>query len=182
MTYKTDSDFIKGIIEGDQMALNILYKNHYTSVSYFIFNNNGSEQDAKDIYQEAFILFYEKLTLESLTLTCSIGTFLFAISRRLWLKRLTEKRKYINGLTSDFEDDFTDEDLISKNETEFSKMQSAMNIIGNPCKEILEDYYVNELSMNSISEKYGYTNSDNAKNQKYKCLVRLKKLFFQSAA
>jgi len=29
-----------------------------------------------------------------------------------------------------------------------------------------------------IAHRFGYTNADNAKNQKYKCLMRLKKLFF----
>jgi hypothetical protein len=29
------------------------------------------------------------------------------------------------------------------------------------------------------SEKFGYTNSDNAKTQKYKCLQRLKRYFFE---
>jgi hypothetical protein len=33
--------------------------------------------------------------------------------------------------------------------------------------------------MDEIAEKFGYTNSDNAKNQKYKCLQRLKKYFFE---
>jgi hypothetical protein len=32
--------------------------------------------------------------------------------------------------------------------------------------------------MPEITEKFGYTNVDSAKNQKYKCLMRLKKLFF----
>jgi len=32
--------------------------------------------------------------------------------------------------------------------------------------------------MNDIAKQFGYTNADNAKNQKYKCLMRLKKLFF----
>ena len=32
--------------------------------------------------------------------------------------------------------------------------------------------------MNVIAQEFGYTNADNAKTQKYKCLVRLKKLFF----
>jgi hypothetical protein len=34
--------------------------------------------------------------------------------------------------------------------------------------------------METIREKFGYTNADNAKNQKYKCLQRLKKLFFDA--
>ena len=32
--------------------------------------------------------------------------------------------------------------------------------------------------MIEIASFFGYTNADNAKNQKYKCLMRLKKLFF----
>jgi len=32
--------------------------------------------------------------------------------------------------------------------------------------------------MQEICERFGYTNADNAKNQKYKCLMRLRKLFF----
>jgi hypothetical protein len=32
--------------------------------------------------------------------------------------------------------------------------------------------------MQEIAAAFGYTNADNAKNQKYKCLVRLKKIFF----
>jgi hypothetical protein len=32
--------------------------------------------------------------------------------------------------------------------------------------------------MQDLTAEFGYTNADNAKNQKYKCLVRLKKLFF----
>jgi hypothetical protein len=32
--------------------------------------------------------------------------------------------------------------------------------------------------MQQLAEMFGYTNADNAKNQKYKCLMRLKKLFF----
>jgi hypothetical protein len=33
--------------------------------------------------------------------------------------------------------------------------------------------------MDEIAEKFGYTNADNAKTQKYKCLQRLKKYFFE---
>ena len=33
--------------------------------------------------------------------------------------------------------------------------------------------------MKQICDDFGYTNADNAKTQKYKCLQRLKKLFFQ---
>ena len=53
-----------------------------------------------------------------------------------------------------------------------------MENLGEPCKTILKDFYIYKLSMEEISDKFGYTNSDNAKTQKYKCLQRLKRTFF----
>jgi hypothetical protein len=43
---------------------------------------------------------------------------------------------------------------------------------------LLEGYYLNKKGMQELANQFGYTNADNAKNQKYKCLMRLKKLFF----
>jgi hypothetical protein len=57
-------------------------------------------------------------------------------------------------------------------------MHQALESLGEPCRSILKDFYLNSQSMENITEKFGYTNADNAKNQKYKCLKRLKKTFF----
>ena len=65
-----------------------------------------------------------------------------------------------------------------KLDNDFVMMDSAMKSLGEPCKSLLEAYYINKKHMVEIAEEFGYTNADNAKNQKYKCLMRLKKLFF----
>ena len=57
-------------------------------------------------------------------------------------------------------------------------MDRALNSLGEPCKSLLEGYYVKKMDMQNLAKEFGYTNADNAKNQKYKCLIRLKKLFF----
>ena len=57
-------------------------------------------------------------------------------------------------------------------------MHESLGQLGEPCRTILEDFFIRDFSMQQITEKMGYTNTDNAKNQKYKCLIRLKKLFF----
>ena len=61
---------------------------------------------------------------------------------------------------------------------DFILMEDAMNKIGEPCKSLLNAYYMSKKNMQEIASEFGYTNADNAKTQKYKCLVRLKKLFF----
>ena len=73
-----------------------------------------------------------------------------------------------------FEEDKTDE-----REEQFYAMNQALEQLGEPCRSILKDFYINGHSMEEITQKFGYTNADNAKNQKYKCLKRLKKSFFE---
>ena len=55
----------------------------------------------------------------------------------------------------------------------------SLSELGEPCSTLIQDFYISRLSMDEIAEKFGYTNADNAKTQKYKCLQRLKRLFFK---
>ena len=65
-----------------------------------------------------------------------------------------------------------------KRNSEFEMMDKAISSLGEPCKSLLEAYYLQKQNMQIIAANFGYTNADNAKNQKYKCLMRLKKIFF----
>ncbi len=65
-----------------------------------------------------------------------------------------------------------------KRNTEFAVMEKAMANLGEPCKTLLEAFYLNKKTMQEIATAFGYTNAENAKTQKYKCLLRLKKIFF----
>lgn len=87
-----------------------------------------------------------------------------------------------DGDIRDFQDYLPVEDEVDKQtdrDLQFTKMEGALALLGEPCKTIIEDFYMNDRSMQEICERFGYTNADNAKTQKYKCLQRLKKLFFQ---
>lgn len=175
----SDQEMLDGILSKDEEALRYLYKLYYPMILNFIINNNGTEQEAKDIYQEAVIIFYEKIQT-GILLSCKIKTFIYSICRRQWLKRLQEKSRYT--LRMDDVEEFinVESDVVQgeEKENDFHKMGESLNLLGEPCRTIVEDFYIKELTMDEIADKFGYTNSDNAKNQKYKCLQRLKKLFF----
>lgn len=178
--YESDDAVIEGIRRDDERALAYLYKLHYPMISHFILNNSGTDDEAKDIYQEGVIVFYEKIRGNSLELTCQIKTYLYSVCRRLWLKRLAEKGRFATSM-GDVEDYLMLEEDIpqqEENERQFDLMADAMGKIGEPCRSLLEDYYLHTQNMQDITEKFGYTNTDTAKNQKYKCLQRLKRLFF----
>jgi len=149
-------------------------------VQSFILNNNGSYDEARDIFQEAMIALYEKAQTESFVLTCQIKTYIYSICRRLWLKRLQQLGRYTTQVDSIEETVAVAEDMEAheKRNVEFAIMDRALNSLGEPCKSLLEGYYLKKMDMNALAREFGYTNADNAKNQKYKCLMRLKKLFF----
>lgn len=180
--YYFDELILAEIRKNNEVAIREMYKTHYPMVFNLICSNSGTEQEAKDIYQEAIIAFYERVQQPDFVLTCKIKTYLYAVSRRLWLKRLWEKKRYEgsiedNDTFSGIEEEMAD---FEEREKTFAMMKDALDELGEPCKSIIEDFYINDLNMEDIRTKFGYTNADNAKNQKYKCLQRLKKIFFSS--
>ena len=172
---------LRGLANNDSKAIDTIYKDNFNMVQAFILNNNGTYDDARDIFQEAMIALYEKAKSESFVLTCQIKTYIYSICRRLWLKRLQQQGKFVVQSESLEETVSVEEDLEihEKRNADFVIMERAMNSLGEPCKSLLEAYYINKKGMTEISAAFGYTNADNAKNQKYKCLMRLKKLFFK---
>ena len=174
-----DEALISGIRNDDDRALAELYKTQYPMVAHFILSNSGTQDEAKDIFQETVLIFYEKIKDGSLTLTCQIKTYLYSVCRRLWLKKLAEKHRFSGVIDSEnFISLETETELPEETEEKYAVMERAMNMLGEPCRTLLEDFYIKASSMQDITEKFGYTNADNAKNQKYKCLMRLKKMFF----
>jgi RNA polymerase sigma factor (sigma-70 family) len=176
----SEESLLKGLANNDRKAIEAIYKENYNMVQALIINNNGTVDDARDVFQEAMIVLYEKARSGSFELNCQLKTYVYSVSRRLWLKRLMQLNKFI--LTSDHNEIIVeaDDDVkeYERHNVELNMMEKALHSIGEPCKSLLEAFYMKKNSMQEIATAFGYTNADNAKTQKYKCLMRLKKLFF----
>jgi len=169
-----------GLARNDKKAVETIYRENYTMVQSLIINNNGSADDAKDVFQEAMIVLYEKARSGTFELNCLVKTYIYSVSRRLWLKRLQQSSRYSGDIghaenVVPVEEDI--EDHIQR-DAEFEMMDKAINNLGEPCKSLLTAFYLQKQNMQEIALSFGYTNAENAKTQKYKCLMRLKKIFF----
>ncbi len=175
-----EKDLLEGLVNNDRNAIETIYQENFNMVQALIINNNGSSDDAKDIFQDAIIVLYEKLRTGGFELNCQIRTFLYSVSRRLWLKRLQQQNRYSSPGDSMEAVVSVEEDIEAHEQrnAEYEMMENAINHLGEPCKSLLEAYYLQKKNMQEIAAGFGYTNADNAKNQKYKCLMRLKKIFF----
>ena len=175
-----DKNVIEGIACGNTNALQGLYKDHFPMVLNMILQNNGTEEEAKDIFQEADIVLYDRVKQGDFELSSKLKTYIYAVCRRLWLKQLGYQGRAFHDVSNYEETIPIEEDLMAHHEKDLqlSLMEQALDKLGEPCRTIIHDFYILSLSMQEICEKFGYTNTDNAKTQKYKCLQRLKKLFF----
>ncbi len=172
---------LKGLARNDKKSVEEIYKHNFNLIQALIVNNSGTAEDAKDVFQEAMVVLYEKARSGNFELNCQIRTYLYSVSKRLWLKKLQQSNRFISdpgdeGMANvPVEDDLTEHD---EKETEFEMMHQSINKLGEPCKSLLEAFYFQKKSMQDIADGFGYTNAENAKTQKYKCLMRLKKIFF----
>jgi len=160
-------DRIKG---GDEKALEYLYKKYYRMMTKLVVSNSGTEDEARDIYQDALVVFWQKCTSGNLVMTSKISTYIYSICQNLWRKELERKKRLSN--------EEKDMPVVLDTDTaEREKIIAAcINELGETCKKVLTYYYFDELSMQDIADKMGFANTDTAKTKKYKCKKKLDEL------
>lgn len=139
--------------------------------------NNGSEDDAKDIFQETIIVLLEKVPKDDFNLTSSLKTFIFAISSNLWLKRLRDSNKMVKPEVGVYEKYLTDyEDAEQEiHHANSNKVLDVFKVITNKCITLLKAIFYDEKNIETVTKEFGYTNKHNAQNQKFKCLEQARK-------
>jgi RNA polymerase sigma factor (sigma-70 family) len=165
-----DSLLISKIKKGDETALDYIYKKNYKMMTRMIINNNGSEDEAKDIYQEAIVIFWQKAIRNDFELTSKISTFIYSICQNLWRKELERKSRLSNEIKEGKElNDFDQKERDAI-------INECLNSLGETCRKVLMYYYFDNLSMQDIADKMGFANADTAKTKKYKCKKELDEL------
>ena len=165
----TDKDIIEKLKHNKySLALKGLYK-CFPDAKKYILSNNGSDEDAQDIFQDALVILYKKVHSNSLTLTSSLNNYLFAIVKNCWLQELRRRNK--NFVTSGEEiisgDNFNEEAM-------FSSASAAFNLLGEKCRMLLILFYHKKQSYKEIATALSFSDEKTAKNQKYRCLQKAK--------
>jgi RNA polymerase sigma factor (sigma-70 family) len=156
-----------------------LYDNYFEHLSWWIKQNNGTEDDAKDIFQEAVIAFVNMVQQDKFRGESSIKTVLFSLNRYIWLNELKKR-----GRTSAREkkygqagEQFEASAEISMEQREAGKeLVRIMDRLGEKCKKILLLFYYENYSMKQILSELDYENEQVARNKKYKCLKQLEEM------
>ena len=177
----SDLKLLATIRSGKQMndAIKAIYRNNFESLSWYIMNNNGSRQDAEDVFQEVVVNFVELVQKDKFRGESSIKTFLFSLNRHTWLNELKRKgRALAREEKYEKNQEKTEMDVshfIAGREAKGQVLQ-LMEQIGETCKKILLMFYYENLSIGEILDNFHYENEQVVRNKKYKCLKQLEQM------
>lgn len=88
-----DQKYIEGLRRNDAAVIREIYTRYSREALLWVQNNNGSPDDARDVFQEAVVALFEKAQQTTFTLTCPLGAMLYILYSRKWIDRLRQKKK-----------------------------------------------------------------------------------------
>ena len=165
-----ETELFDRIQKGDEKALEVIYQKYYLMMTKLVINNSGTEEEARDIYQDALIVFWQKARSGKLVLTSKISTYIYSVCQNLWRKELERKKKLLN------EEKDSAVTIDQDSEEREKIIANCLDQLGDTCKKVLMYYYFDNLSMQDIADKLGFANTDTAKTKKYKCKQKLDEL------
>lgn len=147
---------------------------YFPVVKKMVLKNNGSKQDAEDIYQEALIILFRKVQEGNFVLSSSLNTYLYSVCRYLWSDTLKKQNKKIEF--EKVESFIPDEEIEKDNhkESQYRIAEKAFQSVGEKCKELLVLFYHKNQGFKQIAKDLGFASENVAKNQKYRCLEKAK--------
>lgn len=169
-----DEDIVEGLRQGRKKTLNQIYEKYYPYIKNHILKNSGSEDDAKDVFQDAMIAIFQNVSNDDFELTCQFRTYLHAVSSNIWKKRLRDQMKTTSKTIDQDLVCFADEEI----EEAVLKMErykfyvKKFKGISEKCQEILK-MYLNGVDMKRITAHFGFASVSYTKKRKFNCKENL---------
>lgn len=185
-TYKIDHQLqlINAIKDNNSIALKAFYTSNYHKVELLVLKNSGSQEHAKDLYQDAFISMWNNIRNKSFEPKndSALQGYLYTIAKNKWMDVLRSKRfKTTQSLTEERALFLTQEETAEDDnyETKLNIAMTAFKDLGQPCKDLLKTFYFEKKSLRDIAASLDIGESS-VRNKKYRCMEKLRDIALDS--
>lgn len=175
-----DQEVVDQLKEGKEALFKAFYlREQEKFISWCQKELSLSEEEARDAYQEAQMYLYENILQGRLDqLTSQLSTYLYSIAKNQVLMKFRKQstvRKHEDRLNEHLIFLKGTEELGSDKAQAAAQVKREIDLMLEPCKSLLKLFYYESLSFKDIAQRLGYKNDSVAKNQKKRCLERLRK-------
>ncbi len=178
-TQHADHKYIEALLQNNRTLIEEIYQQSAKTVLNYVLKNNGDQQDARDLLQDALMAIYEQAKRETFSLNCPFDAYLYYVCRNMWLNRLKKrKRKGVTEMSILPSEDNSDVLTLAEETTKENRKQilfrAMFEKLGESCRNILSRNWkgknLKEIAT-ELSISYGY-----ARKKKAECVLRLTKL------
>jgi len=152
--------------EGRAALWEQLYLSAFSSAAKYIHSRGGSFEDAKDLFQDALVMYYEKLVSGTLTIQQNDTAYITGIVKHLWSKEL--KRRQAIPVA------YSQHNAQEEQNASANKLLALVETAGKKCLELLKAFYYHKMKPQQVAETMGYSGIRSVTVQKYKCLEKLR--------
>jgi DNA-directed RNA polymerase specialized sigma24 family protein len=162
-------------VQREQLFMD-LYKKAFPAAAKYVRKMGGTFDEAKDIFQDALVVYYEKVITEGKKINTSETAYLLGISRYLWLQKHRD-----NNRQQPLDDSGMDVSDEKEPSPSTQKLLYYLETAGQKCMEMLKAFYYDKLPVKDIATLFGYSGERSATVQKYKCLEKVRDTVKQKA-
>ncbi|CAM4231446.1 DNA-directed RNA polymerase specialized sigma subunit, sigma24 family [Pedobacter westerhofensis] len=161
-------------IEARETFFMALYIKAFSPVARHIAKMGGTLEEAQDIFQDALVIYYEKVSAAKPEIIVNEKAYLLGVARNIWLQRYKVSSK--NQPLADFDAvNVPDEQLAS------DKIMRYLQTAGKKCLELLKACYYDHLPVGNLAAVFGYSSTHSATVAKYKCLEKVRETVKQNS-
>lgn len=167
----SDDEIISGIEKNDISILEYFYNDCFRTIRHLVVTNSGSEEDAKDVFQESLVVLYRKIKETNIEFTSSLVTYVYSIARLIWLKELHRRSRKGTELNDTLDELIQQDqgiiDSIERNER-LRLYREKFEELSDDCKRILQ-MFLNSIPIKEITHIMGYNSEQHTKNRRFRC-------------
>jgi len=169
MEIMSPRSFEPGIAQ--EADLEAIYESVFPAVARFVSKRNGSLEDAKDVFHDALVIFYEKGNAKDFRINTSAEAYLLGIARHLWfMKFRKDSKEHHRPLEAN------DEYIAPEQEVDINtfRLLDLVMATGKKCMDLLHAFYYRKLPAEKLSKDLGYRSIRSATVRKYKCMEKIR--------
>lgn len=169
----TQEKLIEAVRQNDEKVLKWIYQKNYPKVQQMVMSNSGTIDQAKDIYQEAFLAFWTNIKTKKFQPEneSAISGYIYQISKNKWLDMLRSQAFKKTVYPETFPENIEEE--VEDKEASLVRIEAAFAKMGENCRELLTRFYYQKDNLNKLAAHFGWTEAT-TKNNKYRCMEKLR--------
>ncbi|MCL4640281.1 MULTISPECIES: RNA polymerase sigma factor [Olivibacter] len=145
------------------------YRETFPSVAKYISKKGGTLEQAKDIFQDALVIYYEQIVCNRHLIKTTAPAYIFGVVKHLWNHQYKLGLNH-EPLSADVE--MMDEDTNRQMSDE--RLLALLTKVGNRCLNLLKTFYYDKISMGKLAKQFGFSSERSATVQKFKCLEKVR--------